>query len=93
MSRSGRSMSRTCQIARTRAEHASLADLFDTLEARGHTFPVSVRRGAVSAGPVSYVHPNHPLRPSRSGIRLDGVPLAAGATPGEIELVCARAGL
>ena len=77
---------------RTRAEHATLADVFDALERRGHVFPAHVRRGAINAGPVSYVHPGHPLRPSRSGIRIEGIAVSPGATPADIDLVCTSAG-
>jgi hypothetical protein len=75
----------------TRAEHMTLADVFDTLERQGHAFAVFVRRGAITGGPVTYVHPSHPLRPARSGIRVADVPVPAGASASEIELACARA--
>jgi hypothetical protein len=78
--------------ARTLGEHSTLADVLDVLDRRGHAVAVHVRRGALTAGPVTYAHPDHPLRPSRSGIRIAGVVVSTGASAAEIERSCAEAG-
>ncbi len=77
--------------AHTRAEHAALAELLDTLERRGHPVSLHAHRGALSGGPVTYAHPNHPSRPSRTGIRVRDLELD-DAGLGDLEAFCARAG-
>jgi hypothetical protein len=78
--------------AHTRAEHATLAELLDTLERRGHPVSLHAHRGTLSGGPVTYAHPNHPSRPSRTGIRVRDLELD-DADLGDLEAFCARAGL
>lgn len=78
--------------AHTRADHALLADLLDTLERRGHKIPLHAHRGMLAGGPVTYAHPNHPLRPSRPGVRVGDLVLEGDAGSGAIDAICARAG-
>jgi hypothetical protein len=78
--------------AHTRAEHVTLADLLDALERRGHKVALHAHRGVLTGGPVTYVHPNHPLRPAPAGIRVGDRLLEANATAADIELTCERAG-
>ena len=78
--------------AHNRAEHAALADLLDGLERRGHPLALHAHRGMLTGGPVTYAHRNHPSRPSPPGIRIGDLVVESGATPADIDLVCARAG-
>jgi hypothetical protein len=82
----------TIADTRTLADHTTLADVLDTLDRHGHNVAVHVRRGALSGGPVTYAHPEHPLRPSRSGVRIAGVVVPAGSSAAEIERLSATAG-
>jgi hypothetical protein len=78
--------------AHTLAEHATLADLLDGLERRGHRISLRAHRGMLAGGPVTYVHRNHPLRPSEPGIRVGDLVLESNAAPADIDRTCAQAG-
>lgn len=78
--------------AHTRAAHATLADLLDALERRGHPISLHAQNGMLVGGPVTYVHPNHPSRPAPSGIHVGDLVLEDDAGPADIDAICARAG-
>jgi hypothetical protein len=78
--------------AHTRADHATLADVLDALERRGHPVSLHAQRGMLAGGPVSYVHPNHPSRPSAPGIHIGDLVLDDDAGPIDLDAICARAG-